>query len=120
MTVDPEVPLGTLNVQLNAPVASVVSEPVVQLEVGITTPSKVNPTRLVTEKPVPDAVTVALMGPWPGVTVIAGVVTVNVVLGRRPEATSVAWIDCDPALDVGTKNVQTKPPVVSVVIVPPL
>jgi hypothetical protein len=78
VTVDPDVPLGTLNVQLNDPVASVVSEPIVQLEVGITTPSKASPTRPVNEKPVPDTVTVAPKGPCPGVTAIAGVVTANV------------------------------------------
>ena len=62
--------------QLNAPVAPVVNEPDVQL--GIVTPSNTNDASTVeTENPVPETVTVAPTGPWPGVTVIAGVVTVN-------------------------------------------
>ena len=78
VTVVPDVPLGTLNVHVNAPVAPVVREPLVQLELGIATPSKFSPTRLDTENPVPDTVTVAPTGPWIGVTVIASGVTVNV------------------------------------------
>ncbi len=76
MTVVPDVPLGTLNVQLNAPVAPVVNEPLVQLV--IVTPSKTRLAVLVIEKSAPDTVTAAPIGPCPGVTVIAGVVTVNV------------------------------------------
>jgi hypothetical protein len=76
VTVDPDVPLGTLNVQLNDPVASVVRVPLVQ---AVTvTPSMTKPTVLDTEKPVPDTVTVAPAGPCPGDTVMVGVVTVNV------------------------------------------
>ncbi len=75
MTVVPEVPLGTLNVQLNDPDPLVVREPLVQLV--IVTPSKTSPTVLDTEKPVPDTVTVAPTGPCFGVRVIFGVVTVN-------------------------------------------
>jgi hypothetical protein len=79
VTVVPDVPLGTANVQLNAPVAPVVNEPDVQL--GIVTPSNTNDASTVeTENPVPETVTVAPTGPWPGVTVIAGTVTVNVPL----------------------------------------
>jgi len=75
VTVVPEVPFGTENVQLNAPAAFVVSEPVVQLE--ITTLSKTSPTVLDAENPVPATVTLAPTGPFFGVTVIAGVVTLN-------------------------------------------
>jgi hypothetical protein len=50
-----------LNVQLNAPVASVAREPLVQVVTVI--PPRTNPTVLDTEKPVPDTVTVAPAGP---------------------------------------------------------
>jgi hypothetical protein len=71
------VPLGTLNVHENVPVALVVSEPDVQLV--IVTPSNTSDVSATdTENPVPDTVTVAPTGPWVGDTVIAGVVTVNV------------------------------------------
>ncbi len=77
MTVAPEVPLGTANVQVNAPVTPVVKEPLVQL--AIVTESKTSDDSAVdTEKPMPATVTVAPIGPCPGVTVIAGVVTVKV------------------------------------------
>ena len=79
VTVVPDVPLGTLNVQLNAPVAPVVREPLVQLAAVIVLVSRTNDVSAVdTEKPVPTTVTVAPIGPCAGVTVIAGVVTVNV------------------------------------------
>ena len=48
----PDVPLGTENEQVNVPVALVVNEPLVHLE--IVTPSKTNVTVLETEKPVPE------------------------------------------------------------------
>jgi hypothetical protein len=76
VTVDPEAAAGTANVQLNAPVVPVVREPLVQ--VATVLPPNTNETGWETEKPVPVTVTVAPMGPCPGVTVIAGVVTVNV------------------------------------------
>jgi hypothetical protein len=76
VTVVPDVPLGTLNVQPNAPVVSVVRVPLVQ--VVIATPPMTKPTVLDTEKPVPDTVTVAPTGPCPGDTVMVGVVKVNV------------------------------------------
>jgi hypothetical protein len=77
VTVVPAVPTGTLNVQLNAPVAPVVREPLVQLV--IETESNTSDARAVdTENPVPETVTVAPMGPWVGLTTIAGVVTVKV------------------------------------------
>ncbi len=76
VTVVPDVPLGTVNVQLKAPAPPAVKEPLVQL--AIVTPSKTSPTALVTEKPVPETVTAAPMGPCPGVTAIAAVVTVNI------------------------------------------
>jgi hypothetical protein len=79
MTVVPDAPLGTLNVQLNAPVAPAVREPLVQLAAAIVLVSKTNDVSAAdTEKPVPETVTLAPTGPCVGVTVIAGVVTVNV------------------------------------------
>ncbi len=81
VTVVPEVPLGTANVQLNAPVVPVVNEPLVQLAPVIVLVSKTNDVSAVdTEKPVPETVTLPPTGPCVGVTVIAGVVTVNVPL----------------------------------------
>jgi hypothetical protein len=62
VTVVPDVPLGTLSVQLKDPVPLVVNEPLVQLV--IVTPSKTRDFSVVeTEKPVPDTVTVAPTGP---------------------------------------------------------
>lgn len=76
MTVDPDVPVGTVNVQWNAPVEFAINElPARQLLT--VTPSKASPTALETEKPFPATVTVAPIGPKVGVTVMVGVVTVN-------------------------------------------
>ncbi len=58
-----------------------------QLELGMATPSKFSPTKLVTEKPVPDTVTVMPAGPWAELRVIASVVTVN---GRTLDGVFVA------------------------------
>jgi hypothetical protein len=81
VTVVPDVPPGTTNVQLNAPVAPVVREPLVQLAAVNVLVSKTNEVSAVdTENPVPATVTVAPIGPCAGVTVIAGAVTVNVPL----------------------------------------
>jgi hypothetical protein len=110
VTVDPDVPLGTSNVQLNAPAPLVVNEPAEQLETG--TPSKTNPTVLDTEKPVPATVTVAPTGPWLGLTVIAGTVTVNVPLAVWPP-TSVT-VTVDPDVPLGTAIVHEKSPEESV------
>ena len=83
VTVEPEVPAGTENVHENAPAASLESDPLVQLLTGI--PSNTSEARAVeTENPVPETVTVAPVGPWPGDTVIVGVVTVNVRAGVAP------------------------------------
>jgi hypothetical protein len=120
-TVVPTVPLGALKVHANVPVAPVVSEPLVQLVID--TPSKTSDPRTVeTENPVPETVTAAPTGPWAGFTVMAGIVTVNVVVGVSPEPTSVASMSWEPALELGTVNVQTKPPaaVVVMVVPPPL
>ena len=81
VTVVPDVPLGSLNVQLNVPEPFVMSEELpVQLELGIVTPSKISPTMLLSEKPVPDTVTVGFPGVSAGPTVIAGVVSVKVLV----------------------------------------
>ncbi len=112
MTVVPDVPLGTLNVQLNAPVVPVVREPLVQL--AIVTESSISDSNAVdTEKPVPATVTVASFGPCPGVTVIVGVVTVNVPIAVWPP-TSVA-VTVVPDVPPGTTNEQVNAPVVPVV-----
>ena len=58
----PEVPLGTANVQLNAPVTSVVSEPLAQLAI-VTASNTSEASGVETEKPLPDTVTVAPIGP---------------------------------------------------------
>ena len=114
MTVVPDTPAGTTNVQLNVPVAPVVREPLVQLAAVIVLVSKTNDVNAVdTEKPVPATVTVAPIGPCPGVTVIAGVVTVNVPLAVLPP-TSVA-VTVVPDVPPGTTNVQVKAPVAPVV-----
>ncbi|MGC2289151.1 MAG: hypothetical protein WA688_04765 [Thermoplasmata archaeon] len=76
VTVVPDVPLGTSIVQLNDPVPLVVKEPL--MHVVIATPSKTSDFNFVeTENPVPATFTVAPMGPWPGLTVSASDVTVN-------------------------------------------
>jgi hypothetical protein len=75
VTVDPVAPAGTLNVQVNTPVAFVAREPLAQVVTVI--PPSTNPTVLDTENPVPDTTTVAPTGPCPGATVIAGIVSVN-------------------------------------------
>ncbi|MGC2289150.1 MAG: hypothetical protein WA688_04760 [Thermoplasmata archaeon] len=69
-----------MTVHEKAPLTPVVSEePPEQLELVIVAPSKTNDCNVVeTEKPVPDTVTVAPIGPWPGVTVNSSVVTVKV------------------------------------------
>jgi len=63
-TKDPDIPFGTVSVQLNDPVVLVAKEPFVQLV--IVTPPKTSPTVLDTEKPLPDTVTVAPTGPRHG------------------------------------------------------
>jgi len=111
VTVIPDVPLGTLNVHVNAPAALVVKEPLVQL--ATVTPSKTSPTARVTEKPVPETVTVAPTGPWVGFTVIAGDVTVNAPVATWPP-TPVA-VTVVPDVPLGTLNVHVNTPVPPVV-----
>lgn len=111
-TVVPDVPLGTLNAQLNAPVPLVVREPLVQLEiVFVSNTSDVS--AIDTEKPVPDTVTTAPIGPDVGLTVIAGVVTANVPLAVEPPV-PVAFTVV-PEVPLGTLNVQLNAPVAPVV-----
>ncbi|MGD0588658.1 MAG: hypothetical protein ABSA63_07720 [Thermoplasmata archaeon] len=111
VTAVPDVPLGTLNVHVNAPAALVVKEPIVQL--ATVTPSKTSPTARVTEKPVPETVIVAPKGPWVGFTVIAGDVTVKAPVATWP-LTSVA-VTVVPEVPLGTLNVQLNAPVAPVV-----
>jgi hypothetical protein len=104
-----------MNVHVNVPVPLVVKEPLVQLV--IVTPSKTNSTVLVAEKSVPDTVTVVPTGPCVGLTVIAGVVIVNVPFAVRPP-TSVA-VTVVPAAPLSTVNVQLNAPESFVVKEPP-
>jgi hypothetical protein len=115
VTVVPDAPFGTPNAQPKAPVPSVVREPLVQL--AIVTPSKTSPTGLVTEKPVPVTVMMTSIGPWAGLTVMAGIVTENVPVAVWPLA-SVA-VTVVPNVPLGTTNVQLKAPVPPVVNEPP-
>jgi len=110
VTVEPTVPLGTAKVHENAPDGSVDNEPLAQLATA--TPSNRRPTVLDTEKPVPATVTVAPIGPCPGVTEIAGVVTVNDPVADWPP-TSVA-VTVLPAVPLGTAKVQLNAPLPSV------
>ncbi|MGA7649979.1 MAG: hypothetical protein WBW40_04655 [Thermoplasmata archaeon] len=112
VTVVPDVPLGTVKVQLNVPDALVVRPPPTE-QLVIVTPSNSSPTTLETENPVPDTVTVAPTGPCFGLTEIAGVVTVNFPVAVWPP-TSVATTDV-PEVPLGTRNVQLKAPVPLVV-----
>jgi hypothetical protein len=114
VTFVPDVPLGTANVQLNDPVAPVVTEPPAQFE--IVSPSKTSPTGLCTEKPVPDAVTVAPTGPWVGLTVTLSFVAVNLPVAVCPP-TSIA-VTFIPDVPLGTANVQLNEPAAPVVTEP--
>jgi hypothetical protein len=109
VTVVPDVPTGTLNVHVNDPVAPVVKEPTVQLELGISTSSTFSPTRLVSEKLVPETVTAAPTGPCVGVTAIAGAITVNVA--EAMFVPSDATIVCAPWATTGIATVHEKLPV---------
>ena len=111
VTVVPDVPLGTANVQLKAPAPPAVREPLVQL--AIVAPSKTSPTTRVTEKPDPETVTDAPTGPWAGFTEIAGVVTVNAPVATWPP-TSVA-VTVVPDVPLGTLNVHVNVPAPPVV-----
>jgi hypothetical protein len=112
MTDVPAVPPGTANVQVKAPAPFVVSVPLVHVETA--TPSKTSEeSGALTEKPVPETVTVAPVGPWPGLTAMAGVVTVNVPLAVWPP-TSVA-VTVVPEVLPGTANVQLNIPATFVV-----
>jgi hypothetical protein len=117
VTVVPDVPLGTTNVQLNAPAALVVNDPLLQLVMS--TLSKTNDFSFVeTEKPVPDTVTVDPGAPFVGVTLIEGVVTVNFPVACWPP-TSVA-VTTVPDVPPGTANVQLNVPAEVVVSPPPM
>jgi len=115
VTDEPEVPSGTLNVQVKAPVPSVVSEPLVHDP--IVWESKTSDARFVdTEKPLPVTVTVEPGAPWEGLTTIAGAVTRNrCKTDRALEAVSSAPTEYGPAASLGMVKEQTKPPLESVV-----
>ncbi len=106
-TVQDDVRAGTVTVQLTVPDAPVVSEPERQLE--IRTPSNTSDSSGAdTENPVPDTVTVAPTGPWPGATESVGVVTVNEAVALAPLAsTARTLVDEVPG---GTRSVQLKDP----------
>ena len=108
VTVVPDVPPGTLNEQLNAPVAPVVRDPDEQL--ATVTPSNTREASgLDTEKPVPATVTAEPVGPWPGVTVIAGTVTLNEPSATRPPESVAETVV--PDVPLGTAKVQLQAPV---------
>ena len=116
VTVEPEIPFGTANVQLNVPSLFVVSEPVIQLVIAIES-STSDASGVETENPVPFTVTVSPDRPWVGVTVMAGAVTRNENAGVVPEeAWSMPRIEYDPGPSDGTTNVQSNRPLASVVI----
>jgi hypothetical protein len=107
LTVVPDVPLGTLNVQLNVPVALVVKDPLVQLVIVFE--SKTSDFSFVnTENPVPDTVTVEPTLPLVGLTVIFGVVTVNFAVAVAPPL--LVALTVVPDVPVGTLNVQLNAP----------
>jgi len=112
LTVVPDVPLGTLNVQLNDPVALAVNDPLVQLVIVFESNTS-DFSFVSTEKPVPDTVTVEPTLPLVGLIVIFGVVTVNFPLAVLPP-TFVA-VTVVPDVPLGTLNVQLNDPVVLVV-----
>ncbi len=114
VTVVPDVPLGTGNEQLNVPEASEVKEPLEQ--VANATAPKERATGVETENPVPATVTAAPTGPWPGVTVIRTVVTVNVPVDTWPPP-SVA-VTVVPDVPLGTENPHEKAPAASEVVEP--
>ena len=103
----PEVPLGTARVQLNAPEAPVVSDPAVQL-VTLTLSKTSEASGVETEKPEPETVTVAPIGPWPGETRSVGTVTVKLPVAVWPPE-SVATTDV-PEVPLGTASVHEKVP----------
>jgi hypothetical protein len=112
VTVVPELSLGTCIVHENVPELPDVSEPPVQLAIG--TVSNTSEARAVdTENPAPATISSAPMGPRPGETVMAGVVTAKVPDAIWPP-TSVATTVV-PDVPVGTTNVHANKPVVPVV-----
>jgi hypothetical protein len=112
VTVDPDVPDGTGNMQVNPPVEFETRLPDVQ-EVIVTWSNTSEVSAVETENPVPATVTDSPRGPWVGVTVIAGVVTVNVPLADCPPL-SVTWTVV-PVVPAGTASVQLNSPVDPVV-----
>jgi hypothetical protein len=115
VTVVPLVPAGTSIVQLNAPDASVVRDPLEQVE--MTTESKTNDPRAVeTENPVPDTVTVAPTGPCVGFTTTLGTVTANAPFATWPPASVAETVV--PVVNPGTANVHEKLPAAPVVSEP--
>jgi hypothetical protein len=100
---------------VNVPDVPVTKEPPVQL--GIVTSSSTSERIGVdNENPFPETFTIDPTGPWLGVTVIVGTVTVNVPVANRPP-TSVA-VTVVPEVPLGTSNVHAKDPVLPVVSEP--
>jgi hypothetical protein len=99
-------------VQVNAPDVSDVKDPLVQLEM-VTLSKTRDVNGVATEKPVPATITVAPCGPLPGVTVIAGTVTLNAPVAAWPPP-SVA-VTVVPDVPLGTAKVQLNVPVPLVV-----
>lgn len=110
VTTVPLVPGGTRKVQLKAPVASVDSDPDVQLALTIVTLSKTSVGFVAwdTENPVPETVTDAPTGPEVGLTVMWRAVTVNEPVAVGPEASTAVTVV--PLVPGGTANVQLNTP----------
>lgn len=102
----PDVPLGTLNVQLKFPVVPVVNDPLVQPV--IFTPSKTRVAGLDTENPRPTTVTLEPTGPVAGLTVIVNEVTLNVPSADAPVVSVATTVV--PDVPLGTLNEQVNVP----------
>lgn len=105
-TFGPAAELGTLNVQLKAPVEEVTQ---VEGEVDRASPLKVKVTDVDAGKPLLVAVTMVPIGPAVGIRESAGVVTINKAVATFPYE-SAADTACEPVVDVGTVKVQFRSP----------
>ena len=70
-------PLGTAKLHENEPEPDAVIEPLAQLRI-VALSNTSDPNAFDSEKPVPETVTFAPTGPWVGVSVIAGTVSVKI------------------------------------------
>jgi hypothetical protein len=110
VTTVPEVPLGTRKVHDQVPVPLVLKEPAVHSPTRIETVSNVSVAELETVNPAPETVTELCTGPCPGVTVIAGMVTMYVPPADPPDPVSTA-VTTVPEVPLGTRKVHDQVPV---------